>query len=550
MNQKTKITITILILVFIGVTVLWVEWDNPDSVSKEAGGIDTAAVAPPQAEELAPHLKKGKQLAEKYCSTCHTYPEPALLDKQTWVNETLPNMGPRFGIFTHNGERYPTEKTANLPQNFYPDRQVIADSTWQHIIDYYRAAAPEALPEAERQPITIDEGFFEAHAPEYRDQAPPLVTAIRMDPVNKTIYFGDAAENKFYIFDRDLNFEARFSLSSPVSDIRMINERSEPGRRELMTTYIGDLNPSDALKGFIQPVWYNPVTGRGGAGSVIEDSLARPVETRLADLNEDGADDLLVSEFGHRTGSLFWLAGTGQGSYGAKRNILIDSPGCIETEVTDYTGNGHPDVIALCSQLDQAIYLFENRGGGNFNRTKLLQFEIVAGSSSFKLHDFNDDGRLDILYTSGDNADYSIIYKPYHGVYIYLNKGHNQFEEKWFYPINGAYDAIPRDFDKDGDTDLASIAFFADYDNTPREGFVFFENEGKLSFNPYHHPGASGGRWIAIDVADWTGNGLDDIILANFSLGPTRVKSLIQKKFSEGPHFVLLENKADTSGPR
>lgn len=539
MKHRNRLVSVLLLFLCITLLVLWRPWEHQP-------GEQAPAPSPEATQPTLPDsLHDNRQVAQKYCSTCHTYPEPGLLDKDTWLHETLPNMGPRFGIFAHNGVAYPTENTPNLPANLYPDRQTITDRQWQMILDFYGQAAPDTLTQRAKKDITIDELFFRARRPNYRGQTPPLVTAVRFDPVNRLIYFADAAENKFHIFDDDLDLEARFTLSSPVSDIQLMNELRRPGRRDLLTTYIGDLNPSDALNGFIQPVWYNPTNGSGGAGQVIMDSLARPVESLMADLNSDGTSDLLVNQFGHRTGSLFWLQGTGPGSFAPDRRVLINTPGCIESHVTDFTGNGRDDVIALCSQLDQAIYLFENRGDGQFDRQKLVQFEIVAGSSSFKLHDFNDDGLLDILYTSGDNADYSIIYKPYHGVYIYLNQGNQTFEQAWFYPINGAYDAVPRDFDQDGDTDLATIAFFADYDNYPREGFVYFQNEGGMEFKPYHHPAASGGRWIAMDVADWTGNGYDDIVLANFSLGPTRVKSLIQKKFTEGPHIIVLENRGD-----
>jgi tetratricopeptide (TPR) repeat protein len=48
--------------------------------------------------------------------------------------------------------------------------------------------------------------------------------------------------------------------------------------------------------------------------------------------------------------------------------------------------------------------------------------------------DFNNDGYKDILYTCGDNADYSSnVLKSYHGVYIFLNDGHNNFSQKYFF---------------------------------------------------------------------------------------------------------------------
>jgi hypothetical protein len=62
--------------------------------------------------------------------------------------------------------------------------------------------------------------------------------------------------------------------------------------------------------------------------------------------------------------------------------------------------------------------LVTNKGHGNFGQEEVLKFPPIYGSSSFALADFNKDGYPDIVYTCGDNADYSQVLKPYHGVYI------------------------------------------------------------------------------------------------------------------------------------
>ena len=120
--------------------------------------------------------------------------------------------------------------------------------------------------------------------------------------------------------------------------------------------------------------------------------------------------------------------------------------------------------------------LYTNLGGGKFKEERKLQFPPIYGSSYFELTDFIKDGFPDIIYTCGDNADYSTILKPYHGVYIFLNDGKNNFKQKYFYPINGCYKAIVRDFDNDGDLDIATISYFPDFENQPEEGFIYFEN--------------------------------------------------------------------------
>lgn len=490
------------------------------------------------------NIEEGKKLSIIHCSSCHVYPEPDLLPKHIWKEETLPYMGPQLGIFEHDGNKYPTEQTPNLPENYYPSEQQLSNEEWEKIIDYYISSAPEELNNFHHSTdVSVDSTFFRARTPSYRDQTPPMVSSIRFDPANRLIYLSDASRSMFYVFDQDLNFKDRYRLTSAISDIRFMNNINTAGQKELLTTYIGDVNPSDALNGFIQMVWYDPGTEQGGAGEILVDSLARPVESQLGDLDQDGIKDLLVSEFGHRTGELFWVKNSDNGPTPAKQT-LIDVSGCIQSHVLDYTDNGLPDIFALCSQLDQSIYLLKNVGKGSFEQERLIQFPITAGSSSFELHDFNQDGHLDILYTSGDNADYSITYKSYHGIYIYLNNGNNNFSQEWFYPINGAYNATARDFNKNGYLDIAVISYFANYEDRPEESFIFFKGEQGLNFKPYYHPAGTTGRWIAMDVADWTGDGYEDIILANFSRGPTKVADSIQNKWMEGPHFMLLENIA------
>lgn len=490
-------------------------------------------------------IEEGKRLSIHHCSSCHLYAGPDLLPKETWEEQTLPHMGPQLGVFEHNGHRYPVEQTPNLPENYYPSDPQLNNEEWQKIIDYYLTSAPEELVnEQDYQPIITDSLFFKARTPEFREQStPPMVSAIRLDNVNNLIYLSDASNSMFYVFDQELAFKDRYELSSAISDIRFTNESNIPGRRELLTTYIGDVNPTDALSGFIQEVWYDPDTEQGGSGEMFAEEMARPVQSQFADFNKDGNRDMLVNEFGHRAGGLY-LINNVEDESAREKEVLVDQPGCVESHILDYNGNGWPDIFVLCTQLDQSIYLLENKGEGNFEHKRLLQFPITYGSSSFKLYDFNGDGHLDILYTSGDNADYSITYKSYHGIYIYMNDGNDNFTQKWFYPVNGAYDAVAGDFDKDGHTDIASISFFANYQEKPEEGFVFFKGEEELSFKPYNHPAASSGRWIAMDVSDWNGDGFDDIILGNFSRGPTRVADEIQNDWMQGPHFLLLENMA------
>ncbi len=493
-------------------------------------------------EEL--EIREGQRLSVQYCSTCHLYPEPDILPKDTWISSVLPAMGPKMGIFRHEVRPYPTERDPYLPDGYYPAEPQLSRSEWQKIIDFYHEAAPEKLSEADRSPaIRIDSLFFDVKTTNYEPNSTPKVTASRIESENGLIFIGDVNERKLLIFDRNLELIQSVEVDSPVSDIRVINKENETGQIDLLITLMGNLLPTDAPSGSIRKITYSVAENEVISDSLIWDELSRPVEVKPTDLNQNGLRDLVISEFGHRAGKLLWLNKLEDGS-GYRQHVLLDSPGCIEAKVTDFTGNNRLDVVALCTQADQAIYLFENQGGGKFLQKTLLQFHIAAGSSSFELHDFNNNGHPDILYTSGDNADYSTVFKPYHGVYIFLNDGYNNFEEEWFYPVHGAFNAKAADFTQNGELDVAVIGFYADFENKPEEGFVIFKNEGGLNFTPYHHPEASNGRWITMDVADWTGNGYHDILLGNFSDGFFGASDSTREVWSNSPHFLLLENKS------
>lgn len=531
-DKKTKYPVIILLT---AITIFIIIW------TVRNGGINESEDRYTLSEE---EYLEGKKLSQTYCAGCHLYPDPDLLPKETWISETLPAMGPMLGITRHNGLYYTESKTPYLPRDFYPSEPQLSSEEWQTILNYYEDLAPEELPPAERNPeIVTDSLFFKARTPNDRPDSPPIVTAVKFDPGNRLIYLSDARSRSFLVFDENLELKNRFNFSTPISDIQFLEDPGQAGMRHMLFTYIGHLDPSDAPLGSVSEGWYDPETGEGDIQSdLYRDSLTRPVESQSADLDEDGLEDLLIGEFGHRTGRLSWLKNHGE-SFGPERNVLIEKPGCIQSHITDFAGNGLPDIVSLCTQVDQSIYLFKNLGNGEFERERLIQFDITAGSSSFELHDFNSDGHPDILYTSGDNADFSKIYKPYHGVYIYLNDGNNNFSEEWFYPVNGAYRAVASDFNQDSHVDIAVISYFADYVRRPEESFLLFKNEGELTFTPYHHPSTMEGRWLTMDVADWTGNGYDDILLANFSEGPIFEENLFRRDWREGPRFLLLENQ-------
>lgn len=453
-------------------------------------------------QELTGEIAEGRDAAQKHCSTCHLPVEPALLDKETWKNRVLPAMAQYFGIEVWQKNQY-----------FAAERAVMPIAEWMKIVAYYDSLAPAHLPAA-RPPVPVrnDWAGFTVKTPASDTSRLATTTMVAIDSADRAIYTSSSEMPALVHWDKDFGKIIKGSLSSPAMHMLFSASRAP------IVTVVGEMRAYDVAQGELgslkPPGEYDPapfVTG-----------LRRPLHTSAADFNRDGKTDYVVSAFGHNQGGLYVLRQMQDGKF--EKIPVREVAGATQSITGDFNKDGRPDIIALFAHAQEGIWLFTNDRKGGFSEKPLLRFPPVQGSSSFQLADFNRDGLPDILYTAGDNSDYSRILKPYHGIYIFLNKGDFQFEKNWFYPVNGATKAMTADFDGDGDLDIASIAFFADLLHNPAEKFLYFRNESSksgtdLKFQPFSPPVAQYGRWICMDVNDWDGDGDPDIVLGNYSKG-------------------------------
>ena len=481
-------------------------------------------------------VAQGKKLVELNCQSCHLLPNPNWVDANTWESGVLPAMGPRFGIFDYKGKRYPSSKyDFSLPQGYYPSKPTLTEDQWQNIIDYYVSLAPQKSEskQVRQYPIKNELPLFTALMPASKAGI-PATSYVKIDEGSPEMpfIFSDVIKHSVYRYDKNFKQVDSIVTRGPVVNIEL-------SPKEWFTCDIGVLNPNNDRLGSGKKI------GIGADGKMQQTKveplikqLQRPVQLTAVDLNKDGKEDIIACEFGFITGQLSWFENKGAGKY--DKHILRPLPGAIKAMVEDYNHDGLPDIWVLFAQGDEGIYLYTNKGNGKFEESRVLRFPSINGSSSFDMIDMNNDGFKDIIYTCGDNADYSTVLKPYHGVYIYLNDGKNQFTQKYFYPLNGCYKAIARDFDNDGDLDIATISYFADYQNQPEEGFVYFRNDGNFDFKPFSLPITQKGRWLTMDAGDYDHDGKIDLILGNLSVAPSFIKS--NTDWKKGPAFMVLKN--------
>jgi FG-GAP-like repeat len=441
---------------------------------------------------------KEERLAKKNCSSCHLFPKPELLTKDVWKNGVFPEMAFRMGMvdpFEASKKLSPADIITVL--NSVPAKPMVSPEEWESIKRYFDRNAPDSLtanPKIEKSTLSL----FEVTKINPLGADVPMVTLLKFDSLKRKMFVG-TRPGKLFQLSESMAIEYFIQLESPPS--HLLFDAVSPPTVSLM----GIMDPNDQEKGELVVV--NPINKEQ---QVLIDSLKRPVHFEKKDLDSDGLADFVICAFGNYTGVLVAYQQKKDGSF--QKNVLSDAPGSRRVIVQDFNKDGKQDILALFAQGDEQIVLFINEGNFKFRRKMLLRFPPMYGSSYFDIADFNHDGKFDIVTTQGDNLDYSKILKPYHGVRIFLQNENLKFSETWFHPMHGASQALARDFDKDGDIDIAAISYFPDFENSPEESFLYFENTGK-DFIARTIPESTVGRWLVMEAADIDADGDCDILL-------------------------------------
>ena len=485
----------------------------------------------------------GQELAIAHCSRCHAFVNPGLLTKAVWKEDVLPAMGFRMGIY-HGGIRPDSLFDPGISGDMvrdagiYPESPVLAKEDWHKIEQYFMEHAPDTLPPPLRKsPIRMDLQHFKYKEASFAHR-PSLTTMVKILPDNRGVVYSDGKSRRNVLTFLTPDLKEHYSMPLPSTPVQF----DENSNGLYLTTTGNGIFPTDAPTGSLQRWVKNESQPGYKPGNTVIPNLQRPVCMAFGDLNNDGLEDVVACEFGNQTGQLAWYENNGKGGY--YKNVLRGKPGAVKAIIKDANNDGLPDIYVLMAQGDEGIFLYENQGSGKFTEKRLLSFLPLNGSQYMELADFNKDGFDDIVYVCGDNADKTPVLKNYHGIYIFLNDGKSSFTPSYFYQMNGAYKAMVRDYDLDGDLDIAAISFFPDYLRYPQESFIYLKNKGNLKFEDYSFPEAPKGRWIVMDAGDMDADGDIDLVLGSFVYFIPRddTTGLGKKWLLTGPSVVVLEN--------
>ena len=277
-----------------------------------------------------------------------------------WV---LPTLAPILGLPQELAGLPPKKyQREDEPPGIYPQEPLIPVEAWAPIVEYYLQAAPEQLsPQGARTAIDRDLDQFDVLIPAYRVES-PFTTLVAIH--EGRIYAGDSRERSVSILDGQGQLVQKLRLNLTPTDI-------DWREGTIWVTSIGSPFPSDDPQGQLMAVAKEGDTLLQVGKRVLRD-LSRPVATSFADLDGDGVEEIVVSEFGNRLGHLSYFTAKEGGGY--EERWLNQYPGAISHYVRDFNGDGRLDIIALMGQAREGVFIYYNRGDGTFAESYVVQW--------------------------------------------------------------------------------------------------------------------------------------------------------------------------------
>ena len=217
-----------------------------------------------------------------------------------------------------------------------------------------------------------------------------------------------------------------------------------------------------------------------------------------ADIDRDGNPDLITTD-GSNPQVLIWY-GTGAGKFGSPEIVGNLDGVTQDVAVGDFNGDGRLDILV---STGQAVDFLINDGNRTLSKTTISTPDPVG---YLAVANFNSDGKLDFAVTSYNNTTGTNY------IQLYLGDGHGTFTPSSRIPITALqfpqtpYSLIARDLNKDGKVDLINVGIAT----------TIFLNNGNATFTAAQNISApNGGTYVYGAVGDLNGDAAPDLFLTN-----------------------------------
>ena len=191
--------------------------------------------------------------------------------------------------------------------------------------------------------------------------------------------------------------------SSTVSWIKD-TESVDTGNAYLFAVAFADVNNDgnmDAVKldyyGDVE--WFNKAVNGTSTGTIISNStiISNPSAMIIADIDEDGLNDVIVTDYGNADDAIIWFKGAANASPSTTNQLIIDNNNqMLDVAVADFDGDSDIDIAVVGNQSDTVDWIENRLNVLSINDSDLPTITIYPNPTKDVLHFENINENIEV----------------------------------------------------------------------------------------------------------------------------------------------------------